>query len=453
MVLLAGIRLNGKLWTCLRTGSVTITLEQVRKSIIAGLGADAFVAGFIKQVRADDAVETAAINKDGVMTYSESFVTKNIKSSESLFCLIFHELLHSAFRHFIRKSDVVTNLACDAVINACISLMYSKESGSGELFRHMYPLTGLSSILRPGSGAGTSVFGAIYGRLYSPPIMTKDRVTAGELITALRLLLEATNMLVIAGNVPLLGSHGSDGNDTGEANEIASRIAHDFEAAIASGKMAGSGEVLTSLLIKVLKSKTTLQTYLLSQYASRRIYNAFVSDGLTYRRTTSPFPLAPSRRDIVMLGAGIWPGIFHNDSTVRCNIPTGGLYVYLDVSGSVESDLPSIVGLLDTLKHRLSAVYTFSTRVVETSMNDLRQGRIRTSYGTDFDCIAQQIEKDHMDRVIIFTDGEATMTDRYQAMLKANQVKILTVLFTTSVNYGTVLRNVGDVVSLADILA
>lgn len=61
-----------------------------------------------------------------------------MKSREDLFCLVFHEILHPVFGHFVYEADRLSNLAGDAAINAVISLLYAKESGEGRLFRRFY---------------------------------------------------------------------------------------------------------------------------------------------------------------------------------------------------------------------------------------------------------------------------------------------------------------------------
>ncbi|MHC5058240.1 MAG: hypothetical protein ACYTKD_26585, partial [Planctomycetota bacterium] len=81
--------------------------------------------------------------------------------------------------------------------------------------------------------------------------------------------------------------------------------------------------------------------------------------------------------------------------------------VYLDVSGSVHDDLPRILGVLGNMQSDIEKVFTFSNDIVETSLKALAKGEgIRTTYGTDFDCVAASIlERGYPKAVMITDDG------------------------------------------------
>ena len=82
------------------------------------LGADSFVAGIVASVEADPDIPTACIDAEGYMKYNPKFVSQHVKTEQDLFCLVFHEILHPAFGHFVHKSDQISIIACDAIINA-----------------------------------------------------------------------------------------------------------------------------------------------------------------------------------------------------------------------------------------------------------------------------------------------------------------------------------------------
>ena len=98
-----------------------ITLEVVRQTLRAALGFDSFVASFITGVREDTNHPTAGITKDGRLRYNPDFVAKYVSCKDDLFSLIFHELLHPMFGHFIHGAGEIKSIAADAIINGVIS--------------------------------------------------------------------------------------------------------------------------------------------------------------------------------------------------------------------------------------------------------------------------------------------------------------------------------------------
>ena len=405
-----------------------IRLETIRNLLRKTLGFDSFSAGFINSVQETDKTPTAAINAKGVMTYNPDFVRKNVKTEADLFCLVFHELLHPAFGHFIYRNDELTNIACDAIINSAISNLFPEESCRGVLFMRLYPQRGIQAILRPDSRLEYSRFKALYEYLYPRYSRQHNRLSAGEVIQTLKALVPETRVSVM-----LLGSHG-DGtggcldHDRWPGSLIA-KIAGDLLRTIReSGKAAGYCEELQRLLIEVLKPKRTIREDLLLGYATRRKLDAFFDTDQRHRRITSPFPINPSRRDMVLLSAGIWPGFFRNrqPEIVRRQ---KGIAVFLDVSGSVNEYLPEILGILSGLRNRLSTIYLFSNRVVEVPFAAVCRGELETTHGTDFDCIARTVLEKEYERAVVITDGFADLKEENAGLLRKAGTRILTVLF------------------------
>jgi hypothetical protein len=87
-----------------------ITLDTVRQMMKRELGADSFIAGMVQSVTADPNIPTACINAKGELKYSPAFVSEHVKTEQDLFCLVFHEILHPAFGHFIHGRDEVSNM-------------------------------------------------------------------------------------------------------------------------------------------------------------------------------------------------------------------------------------------------------------------------------------------------------------------------------------------------------
>ena len=425
-----------------------ITLETVRQILKESLGFESFSAGFIKSVEESDQIPTAGISPDGNLIYNSAFVEKYIKSKEDLFSLVFHELLHPMFNHFIFKSGEIENLAADAVINAVISTLFSVESRSGNLFKQFYRPKGVEGLLRSESCLSRSRFEKTYQRLYRNNYNSSENITTGELITTLKVLLDTTEVT----NVVLLGSHDSSSETSeGWPTETLEKLATDFKKATKENQshLAGYNCNLMDLFMDALRTHISIKRQILQRMATNRKVDRFKELFQRKRITTSPIPIYPSKRDMVLLSAGFYPGFFHN----RINSPTTkdqGLVIYLDVSGSVDEYLPKIISILRNLKNEISSIFLFSNKVVEVAFTTLLQGKIKTTGGTDFDCIAESILDRQFDKAIIITDGYASMKAENKKKLQSLKLKSLTILFERAQKCAD-FECFGDIVQLDDI--
>lgn len=128
-----------------------ITLELVRQILRQLLGFESFTARFITKTIEDENNASVSITREGRLSYNPEFVEKYVQSKKGLFSLVFHEILHPLFCHFMYGMGKLENVAADAVINAVLTMIYEDESDEGNLFKRVYPPEGLSGILRPGS--------------------------------------------------------------------------------------------------------------------------------------------------------------------------------------------------------------------------------------------------------------------------------------------------------------
>ncbi len=404
-----------------------ITIQTIRETLRHGLGHDSFTAGFVKAVIEDTDIPTACINAKGVLRYNPDFVRKNVRTGVDLFCLVFHEVLHPVFGHFIHPNDEVANIACDAIINSVISNLFAEASGSGSLFRRIYPERDLPAILRPDSELRFSRYERLYEYLH-PRARQQTRLSAGEVIQTLRALMPSIRVDIL-----LLGSHGTAGAKGEGCEGICAAtiqgISRDFLQKLpGTGNGAGCWEHLTDLLMEVLKTKKTIRLSLLMGYATRKKLEGFFDEDERMRRITSPFPINPSRRDLVLLSAGVWPGFFRNRQPEIVQKPKG-IAVFLDVSGSVNDYLPEIIGLLSGFKDRIRTVHLFSNAVVEVPFEELCRGKVQTTCGTDFDCIAKAILEKEYERAVVITDGYGGLKEENSAALVKAGSHILTILF------------------------
>ena len=88
---------------------------------------------------------------------------------------------------------------------------------------------------------------------------------------------------------------------------------------------------------------------------------------------------------------------------------------------------------------------------MEIPFTDLLKGKIETTYGTDFDCVAESILNWDFDKAIVITDGYATMCAYNLEQLQKRGVKTLTILFG-ELRIISDWDSLGDVVQLQDVI-
>ena len=430
-----------------RGDNMKINLEIVRAVLKQALGFNSFVASFITEVSEDKSHPTAGITKEGKLIYNPEFVDEYIACKEDLFSLIFHELLHPMFGHFIYGCSELENIAADAIINAVISTVFAKNSSYGNLFRKTHQPKGIDGIMRPDSEMYNSRYNKVYSMLYYN-YMGRDSLTTGELIQTLKILTQTDNL----SSVLLIGTHGgSKENKHTLPEEVLTKFAEEFRKSAKDilSKQAGTNQLLVKLFVEALQTHLSIRKLLLQKFSTKRKVDKFKELFQERRLGVSPIPINPSKRDIILLSAGIYPCYFHN----KLNKPIQkdrGLAIYLDVSGSVNSYLPKILGILKNLRKEISTIFQFSNTVVETSFESLLRGNIKTTYGTDFDCIAKSILENGFDKAVIITDGFASMKTNLKEQLKQSRLITLTILFdraTTCYDFAIF----GDVVALEDV--
>lgn len=427
-----------------------INLEIVRQVLKDAFGFDSFIAGFITKVAEDKDQNTAAINAKGIMLYNPEFVDKYITCKEDLFSLIFHELLHPMFCHFIFEGGILENIAADAIINATISTVYSEHSLSGNLFKKLYKKRGLQALLRPECFMIRSRYYKVYGKLYDQS-HGYDSMTTGELIQTLKILTQTEKLSTIV----LIGNHGQAGTgskpESGFSKDVLTKIAEDIKRSLRGkgGRYAGFSLNLMELFLEALKTHLSIKKVLLQKFLTKRKLDRFKEYHNIRKATVTPIPLYPSKRDLVLLASGFYPGYFHN----KINRPKSvqkGLAIYLDVTGSVNDYLPKMVGVLSNLEKDITTIFLFSNKVVETGFEELLKGHIRTTYGTDFNCIARSIIEKRFAKAVIITDGYASMSEELSKQLKATKLVTLTILFGDADGCND-FAQFGDVVMLEDI--
>ena len=96
----------------------------------------------------------------------------------------------------------------------------------------------------------------------------------------------------------------------------------------------------------------------------------------------------------------------------------------------------------------MATIFQFSN----TSFKTLLNGNIQTTYGTDFDCIAQSILDHGFDKAVIITDGYASMIGELKQQLENQRLVTLTILFDGKADCED-FAQFGEVLQLDDTVA
>ena len=85
-------------------------------------------------------------------------------------------------------------------------------------------------------------------------------------------------------------------------------------------------------------------------------------------------------------------------------------------------------------------------------MKQLLAGKIATTYGTSFDCVASSIIERGFERAVLLTDGYAFLSNEKKVALQEDKVKLLTILFGGSAECAP-LAPFGEVLQLSHVVA
>jgi len=242
----------------------------------------------------------------------------------------------------------------------------------------------------------------------------------------------------------LLGNHsemfqeGASGEIDDLKNELGEFIQKELEQKKKEAEEEGKDKKKGNLADKIGQParKVMIDTFLNDQDAVSRLKNKikkiqYVSPSSKIMKAIKEYiPKKPSRtvipnfqdrRTAAVYSTGNLP-VFHNN-------PTKGnrerVVCYIDVSGSQDHVLPHVLPVVSRLKlHIGQEVYCFSNSVSPTRVSDLAKGIYETTGGTDFDPVAEHLLKNKFRKVIILTDGEASLRPDLSASIKRHGVRI-----------------------------
>jgi hypothetical protein len=400
-----------------------------------------------------DEVETAAMEcrVRPRLLLNPAFVAEHCQRDEHLFLLVMHEIWHVVLAHTRLYPNVseAHNIAFDAVINATLARQYPEPPYRGFLERvnpaDVFP----ACLLRPPEGwprrpryprCGPRGTAALHRRLYPPlpdwlgletdvfaqPARMRSygilEVPGYEEI--LDLLERAAERAVKpTGGVTLLGDHE---RGPGEALLLDDPVVREAVRVVTkdwgsvAGTSPGLGGALADLHVGARAPGLDARTAF-----ARVLRNALGPPGAaTWRVRTN---------ELLPAGLSVLPAPGDRSRPARERLGVAGLlwtqqaplpkrrlereapaHVYLDVSGSMATLLPRLLGLLvPCVRSGRARVFQFSTRVEPLTLQQLQAGKITTTGGTRIACVLEHaLATPRLRRAIVLTDGfTGTPTD------------------------------------------
>jgi len=434
-------------------------------------------------IRDDDKVPTAAIGRiNGKVTilYNGDFVYTYASTPLGFSTVLLHEIMHELLGHLKIENypgdRELWNLVQDVIINQTLfhlnrDAVSVSDYGTSrptisrtnpdpgfhvtKLFEDMYPLEGLTALLRPPSilarlriheKTGNTVIdkmrrevypilqtsGSGYSRIYGSP--RTSQVTEYDLYNFISNNFQRKDYC----NITLIGamkedqepsgrngseSKGDDGENKSKgfkpgvgAQWDDSTLIEVCEEIDRSSRNAGHNP--TELSKRVLK-KIRTKSRDLEMAFDQALLNGAKSKiaallGGPPKVSRSVIPSSGmSRSDILKLSAGYWP-LFFSKSIVGDRRQKA--HVYVDVSGSVDNYVEWMYGCIQEIEKNTEVViHLFSNKVFDITKEEFEKRVVRTTGGTDFDCVAvhalEENKKTGDDKFVIFTDGYASISD------------------------------------------
>ena len=340
------------------------------------------------------------------------FVAKYCERDEHLFLLVMHELWHVILAHtrLYQRSTLAHNIAFDAIINAGLARQFNAPEYRGFL-EAINPADEFPGcLLRPPEGwpsnpqyldVGPPGTRAIVERLY--PANNRGRWSAPLYEEILDLLREFIKDKIAKGEIVvepvLIGDHRSPENDRLARDnpffrDVLRRVTSSWTLPnFATGKRGVGGELqdLQNGFGETSEDARRAFARVLTRCLGPRY-------GRQLRRSRTPIPgisglnVMPNVRDRLASARqllGVQGVLWSQPGVVKARVQEtpSRVYVYLDVSGSMNSLLPHLLTLLlPYVAQGQAVVFQFSTRVEPLPFARLKGGQLRTTQGTDINC-------------------------------------------------------------------
>jgi hypothetical protein len=416
---------------------------------------------------------TLSVDENRIIRVNKKFWKKWIIRKTDAEFVFLHELFHVVLGDLEKKEEtpeerMLANLSMDMRINAAITQSFLDKNVSNDNFflSRFYKPNGISGLLRPYSAfSATSKYKRIYSALYgssftkiNPKDVLEEEIkelfrNEESIRSALKLLIPKEELEKMIPKVVFIGTHAQNGSEAKEEErgegptpiapedivKVPQEYLDEIRQAIAgkmksTGKMGGLSNLLVDNMIEVLDSKKSVTMKALERFSCNHKVNSIKGMFQKDKKVTSVIPIRPSSRDMFLMSQNAMPVLWHNKLPREAK-KNKNIAIYLDVSGSVTSMLPMLLGFIKNMNRSIKTIYCFSNIVSEHSIQELSNGVFKTTGGTDFNCIAQHVlDNKQIDKAVIFTDGFADISNNLKAPLKAQLKDAAVVYFGSYVN-------------------
>ncbi|NWF69188.1 MAG: hypothetical protein HXY40_08880 [Chloroflexi bacterium] len=395
------------------------------------------------------------------------FVAKYCQRDEHLFLLVMHELWHILLAHTRLYTRVTQahNIAFDAIINAGLCRQFNGPDYQGFFEALNAPDKFPHILLRPPLGwptdpqypedigpAGTR---EILERLYPPLGARWAPPFYEEILALLRQYMREQGMewAWLDGEPFLLGDH--DDSEAEKAlwgNPMFSGV---MQRVVSSWPnmpyMPGRGRGTSMIVNEWQNQRQDVAEDTRRAFASVLRKTLTRRPGQQRRRTRQPTPgvsgtsVLPNARDRMMPARRMLGGpdtLWNQQGQIKARVPEtpSRSFMYLDVSGSMANVLPYLLGLVvPYVQQGVVEVFQFSTVVEPLPGAQLRQNKLRTTGGTDINCVLRHLleVRPPVQRVLILTDGFVGQPQyELAAGVRERGIRLYVVLPAESANLG-----------------
>lgn len=407
--------------------------------------------------RFSDEVPTLAVTlKDAPeLLINLSFIQQHCRTEEHLKAVLFHEFLHVVLGHTMRFRGMtkVQNLALDAVINAIIfrqcgpeyasifTEYYASQKGIGRLLRPMSKAerreakaspANLSAWRRSGSfrvskgpsSDPTIQIKLVWHALYEGVIISDDVLELAESLAEQQAQCSTEERDGSHDGLPegclddgkhLIGNH--DGCDLPASMELADAIQESLRQMNGGGIWRAPGEM--GLGAYQYQARLSVQDIRMDKWkaqavaALRKALEPDRRSQLTeFVESSYRIPVLSSRDRRAFLKAVWSPFIPIAENSCMDETPLGWANVYLDVSGSMNAELPLVISLLHQLRKSIRMPFwAFSTEVAPARI-ECGQLVTDTTGGTSMECVLHHIATTKPKSAVVVTDGYIEQVDK-----------------------------------------
>lgn len=380
------------------------------------------------------------------------FVSRFCVRDEHLFLLVMHELWHVLLAHtrLYPRMTPAQNVAFDAVINAGLMRQFSGPEYQG-LFDTLNPVDKFPHLLlRPPVGwPADPQYPKAIGPIGTEQILKRLYPPANTLQGPLPFYDEILDLLRedakekgygngwVEGEPVLLGDHDGEGKNDQDAmdnpffKDVMKQLVGAWPSMTMPSRGRGAGGEQDNVKMS-LGASTEAARRVFAQTLRRCLGPRW---GRQRRKARTPIPgisgtnvlpnardrLAPARR---VLGAPdtLWnqPGVVK----ARVTQTPSKSNVYLDVSGSMSQLLPYLLALvMPYVSSGQAEIFQFSTVVEPLPLSRLQHGYLRTTGGTDINCVL-----DHILGLGRCVKRALVLTDGYTGAPKAEYIHVMSEL-------------------------